>query len=220
MTSGESDIVSIPGRAGVSDRAGVPVGADSNPAAVPADQIADGTDLTVDHGYTGVGLVRLSQLLFYGGAVIVLILDQLTKAWVVANLPLYRPVDLFPWLAPVLSFTSVENTGVAFGLFPGLGLLFTVLSLVVVAGIFIFFRTLPASDLWVHMSLGLVTGGALGNVLDRFLRGYVVDFIDVNFWPFATWPVFNLADSAIVVGVFILLIDSYFAETDGEFPHA
>jgi len=56
----------------------------------------------------------------------------------------------------------------------------------------------------------LVTGGALGNLIDRLTHGYVVDFIDVNFWPLRQWPVFNLADSAIVVGVTILLLDAFF----------
>jgi signal peptidase II len=206
MTSGETDVVSVSERGRPSGRA-TPA-RDADDAADSVDRAARG-DVSPD-----ARSVYLSRVLFFGAVAIVLLLDQVTKAWVVANLPAYRPVNVIPWLAPILSFTSVENTGVAFGLFPGLGSLFTLLALVVVIGIFFFMRTLPASDLWVHLSLGLVTGGALGNVLDRFLRGYVVDFLDVNFWPLATWPVFNLADSAIVVGVFILLVDSFLAEPE------
>lgn len=157
---------------------------------------------------------RRNSLLFYGLIVVILIIDQLTKAWVVATLPPYRPVDIAPWLAPLLSFTFVENTGVAFGLFPGLGGLFTILSALVVVGILIFRRSLPDDELWVHASLGLVTGGAVGNLIDRMTRGYVVDFLDVNAWPLQTWPVFNVADSAIVVGVFVLLVDSFVNERD------
>lgn len=168
----------------------------------------------------GVSAAFLSHVLFGGLLLGVVVADQLTKAWVVANLPVHRPVDVFPWLAPILSFTSVQNTGVAFGLFPALGDLFTLLSVIVVIGILIFRRTLPSVHVWVHGALGLVVGGALGNVIDRLLRGYVVDFLDVNFWPLETWPVFNLADSAIVVGVAILLIDSLLAEPDVEAPDA
>lgn len=152
---------------------------------------------------------HLRHLLFYGAIAIVLLSDQLSKAWVVANLPLYQPTDIFPWLAPILSFTSIRNTGVAFGLFQGLGRFFSFFSVVVLAGIFLFRRTLASTDLWVHLSLGMVVGGAVGNnIVDRLLRGYVVDFLDVNFWPLRRWPVFNIADSAIVVGVIFLLIDS------------
>lgn len=156
----------------------------------------------VDVGY-------LSHLLFYGAALLVLLADQLTKAWVVANLPLYQPTDLVAWLAPVFSLTSIRNTGVAFGLFQGLGNLFAVFSVLVLIGIFVFRRTIEAEDVWTHLSLGLVVGGAVGNnIIDRLLRGYVVDFLDVNFWPLQNWPVFNLADSAIVIGVGVLLVDS------------
>lgn len=157
-------------------------------------------------------LARYSRVLFFSAAGVVVVLDQLVKNWVVATLPPYRPVDVFPWLAPILSFTFVENTGASFGMFPQLGQLFLYLSLAVVIGIAVFLYTLPRSDVGLHLALGLVAGGALGNDIDRIVRGYVVDFLDVNFRPFATWPVFNLADSAIVVGVAILLIDSFLAE--------
>jgi signal peptidase II len=165
----------------------------------------------VDVGY-------LSHILFYGAIVGVLLADQLTKVWVVASLPPYQPTDIFPWLAPILSFTSIRNTGVAFGLFQGLGKFFSLFSILVLIGIFVFRRTMSADELWVHLALGMVVGGALGNnIVDRLLRGYVVDFLDVNFWPLQSWPVFNLADSAIVVGVGLLLVDSFFLQTsEGE----
>ena len=153
-----------------------------------------------------------NRWILIGCAVVVLALDQITKAWVVANLPLYTPVDLADWLDPILSFTWVKNTGVAFGLFPQLGVFFGVLQALVILGILYYQRTLPPDEIWLHVSLGLVVGGALGNLLDRITRGYVVDFFDVNFWPLHGWPVFNIADSAIVVGVTILFIDSFFEE--------
>lgn len=155
-----------------------------------------------------------SRWILIGCAVVVLALDQLTKAWVVANLPLYTPTNLVESLAPILSLTFVKNTGVAFGLFPQLGAFFTVLQAIVILGILYYQRTLPPDELWLHVSLGLVVGGALGNLVDRLTRGYVVDFFDVNLWPLHTWPVFNIADSAIVMGVMILLIDSFVEQQD------
>ncbi|MBN2393589.1 MAG: signal peptidase II [Anaerolineae bacterium] len=149
-----------------------------------------------------------SRLLLWGGAALVVALDQLSKSWVVHHLPAYTPVDWIPQLASLLSFTFVKNTGVAFGLFPQLGGLFTILSAIVIAGIFVFHRVIAGNDLWVYSGLGLVTGGALGNLVDRLTRHYVVDFIDVNFWPFREWPVFNIADSAVVAGVAVLLLDA------------
>lgn len=150
-----------------------------------------------------------SRLLFYGGAAIVLVIDQLSKLWVVRTIPAYTPTDFFPWLSPILSFTFVHNTGVAFGLLPQLGEIFKVLVAAVVIGIVFFQRKLAPTEMWMHLALGLVTGGALGNLLDRFTRGFVVDFLDVNFWPFRNYAVFNVADSAVVVGVAILLLDSF-----------
>ena len=150
-----------------------------------------------------------SRLLLWGGAALVVALDQLSKAWVVYHLPAYTPVDWIPQLASLFSFTFVRNTGVAFGLFPQLGGIFTVFSAVVIVGILIFQQAIAGTDFWLHGALGLVTGGALGNLIDRLVRSYVVDFIDVNFWPFRQWPVFNIADSAIVVGVTILLLDAF-----------
>jgi signal peptidase II len=150
-----------------------------------------------------------SRLLFWGGMASIVALDQLSKWWVLRHLPAYTPVDLISQLAPVFSFTFVKNTGVAFGLFPHLGGLFTVLSALVTVGILIFHRAIAEDDLWVYGGLGLVTGGALGNLIDRLAHGYVVDFIDVNLWPLREWPVFNIADSAIVVGVAILLLDAF-----------
>ena len=150
-----------------------------------------------------------SRLLLWGGAALVVGLDQLSKSWVVHHLPAYTPVDWIPQLASLFSFTFVKNTGVAFGLFPQLGSLFTILSAIVIVGIFVFHRVIAGNDLWVYGALGLVTGGALGNLVDRLARGYVVDFIDVNFWPFREWPVFNIADSAVVVGVAVLLLDAF-----------
>lgn len=171
---------------------------------------------------SSMGLVSLSRDrnaagrawhgLFYGAIIAVLLLDQVTKAWVATNLPLMEPVDLVSWMAPVLSFTFVQNTGIAFGLFPGLGRLFLIFSVVVALGAVVLRMKVVGPKWWGHLALGLVVGGALGNVIDRLVRGYVVDFLDVNFWPFRTWPVFNFADASVVIGVGLLLLDSLLVE--------
>ncbi|MBN1262065.1 MAG: signal peptidase II [Anaerolineae bacterium] len=152
-------------------------------------------------------------LLLWGVAAVVVLADQLSKLWVVNNLPEYVSVDIIPWLSPIFSFTRLSNTGVAFGLFPQFGGFFTVLSLVVVVAIVLFYRSLSSGDWLTHLALGLQIGGALGNLVDRLARGFVViDFIDLNFWPLRDWPVFNLADSSIVVGVGLLLLATWLEE--------
>lgn len=175
-----------------------------------------GTTQVVPAGSSSIS----SRLPFFGMAALSLVIDQVTKAWIIAALHPNESVDLARWLAPILSLTHVQNTGVAFGLFPGLSRLFTILSLVVIIGILSFRRSLPGDALWLHGALGLVSGGALGNLADRVLRGHVVDFIDVNVWPLATWPVFNAADAAIVAGVAVLLVDSLLAEREGTLASA
>lgn len=126
--------------------------------------------------------------------------DQLTKRWVHANLgpaPHGRVLVLADdWLKLVYS----SNTGVAFGLFQNLPGLFTVTAIVVTAGaIYAYVVHLPNRSGWVQSSAGLIAGGAVGNIADRLRLGYVIDFVSVGWWP-----IFNLADSAISVGVAML----------------
>lgn len=134
-----------------------------------------------------------------GVAAVIFGLDQLTKALIVQNIPLYGSWSLFPALAPLFRFTFITNTGAAFGMFPQLGGVFMIIALVVVAGIVFFYHHLPTENLWIRLCLGLQLGGALGNLVDRIARGYVVDFVDIGFWP-----IFNLADVSILLGVTIL----------------
>lgn len=161
-----------------------------------------------------------ARLLLITPAVTVLGIDQLSKAWIASNIAEYTTVQLAPWLEPVLSITPIRNTGGVFGLLPGLGMVFQYLSLIIVIAILFYQRAVPARQYWIHIALGLVSGGALGNVVDRFTRGYVLDFIDVNFWPLTHYPIFNGADSAIVIGVFVLLIDMLFSKQDRILSHA
>jgi len=125
--------------------------------------------------------------------------DQLSKIWIRANL--LRGQSLFD--IGFLQISHVHNTGAAFGLFPDQSLVLTIIGVVGVVAIllcvFLSHRRLPFIDNMLSKSaLGLVLGGTVGNLIDRFRFGYVTDFID-----FRVWPVFNVADSAVTIGVII-----------------
>ncbi len=120
-------------------------------------------------------------------AAAVLGLDQLTKAFASAHLVPGEPV---PVLGNFLRLTLVHNTGAAFGLFPGSRLPFILVSVLAIAVV-------------LYVLLGWILGGALGNLLDRIRWGRVVDFIDVGIGT-VRWPVFNVADSAVTLGVILL----------------
>ena len=132
-------------------------------------------------------------------ALLALVADQISKYLVLSNLNPGQSWNPVAFLTPWVSITHVTNTGAAFGLFPDQGSLFVIIAVIVVAAIIFYYRHLPAGQWWIKVSLGLQLGGALGNLLDRLRLGYVIDFID-----FKIWPVFNMADSAIVIGVAIL----------------
>ena len=142
------------------------------------------------------------QTLFLAAAVLVLAADQLTKALAVKYL---EPVGSIPLLG-FLHLTYVENRGAAFGLLQNQTLFFVVVGVVVVGGLVWSYRYLPAVSPLLNLCLGLQLGGALGNLIDRLRQGYVVDFLDLTWWP-----VFNIADSAIVVGVGIMAWQLFFA---------
>lgn len=132
-------------------------------------------------------------------AVLVLAIDQYTKALVVSNLTLYESWAPIPALVGRFDIHFVTNTGAAFGLFQNGSLIFAIVATAVSIVILVYSRFLPAGQWLVRLSLGLQLGGAVGNLIDRVRLGYVVDFIDVHFWP-----VFNIADSAVVCGVALL----------------
>ncbi len=139
-------------------------------------------------------------------------LDQFTKRLVLLNLAVGQMWNPVTFLRPLVTVTHVTNTGAAFGLFQEHGVLFAIVAVVVVVGIIVFYRYLPPRQGLLRLSLGLQLGGALGNLLDRVRLGSVVDFID-----FKIWPVFNLADMAIVAGVSILAFVLLFGEQgDGQ----
>jgi len=133
-------------------------------------------------------------------AVLALLADQESKHWVQDR---FRFSDEYASAQIVvpdwLSLTYVRNKGAAFGVLPNETLLFVLIAVVVVGVIVAYFRFLPSNRPWLKLSLGLQLGGALGNLIDRLRQGYVVDFVSVK-----SFPIFNIADSCIVVGVVIL----------------
>lgn len=132
-------------------------------------------------------------------AILILAADQLSKHIIQQRLAPGEFWIPLPSLGRLFRISYVTNTGAAFGLFPSHGGIFVVVALAVVVFIVVYYPHLPA-DCWpMHLSLGLQLGGAMGNLVDRLRLGHVVDFVDVGFWP-----VFNLADGALVTSVIIL----------------
>jgi signal peptidase II len=139
---------------------------------------------------------------------LVVVVDQASKAIVVRNIGLH---DYVPLIDGLLSLSHVRNHGAAFGLLsdwniPYQSLLLSTLSLLALGAIAAYFVRLPKSAWLPRLSLSLVLGGAVGNVIDRLRLGYVVDFVHV-YWRDYQWPDFNVADSAITIGVALLVID-------------
>lgn len=139
--------------------------------------------------------------------VLTMIADQVSKAYVVAHLDLHESWMPVKAIDPVFRFTHVHNTGAAFGLFPQGGSIFLIIAVIVSVVIVYYYHQLSDSAWLVRLALGLQLGGALGNVVDRVRLGYVVDFFNVEYWP-----VFNVADSCIVVGVALLALIMFWEE--------
>lgn len=127
-------------------------------------------------------------------ALIIVLLDQASKLWITSHL---APGQSFP-LGFIL-ITYVRNSGAAFGLLANQNLLIIFAVLIGVAAIILYYAYPPFQTNWTRVSLGLLLGGAVGNLVDRLRFGFVVDFIDLR-----VWPVFNVADSAITTGICIL----------------
>ena len=137
---------------------------------------------------------------------LVVILDQLSKYQASQCLLLFESVPIITGV----NLTMVHNTGAAFGLLSQAGgwqrWLFIGITFVICTGIVIWLHSLPVYKRWLPASLALIIGGALGNLWDRIMLGYVIDFIELYYRSWS-WPVFNLADSAITLGATMLFID-------------
>jgi len=134
-------------------------------------------------------------------AMLVLIADQGSKALIRYLMPVDTSIALVPGIVHI---THVRNPGAAFSLFPDQRLIFLIASIAVIISIVYYYRRAGGVDRMLTIALGLVLGGATGNLIDRVVSGRVTDFID-----FRVWPIFNIADSAIDIGVALLIISMF-----------
>lgn len=146
------------------------------------------------------------------------ILDQVTKFLVRTNVMLGDIWSPWPWLTQYVRIAHIKNSGAAFGMLPSFSDIITVISIVVIIVILYYFPRISKDEWLLRLALGLEMGGALGNLTDRIRQGYVTDFISV--WNF---PVFNIADASISIGVAILILSMWFKEqekqpADGSHP--
>jgi signal peptidase II len=156
--------------------------------------------------------MRPSRILLVAGvALAVFVLDRITKAWVIANIPLgtARPV-----VGDYVRIVHAQNTGAAFGLLPERTTLLSVLSVIAVLAIVYYYRQIASNSSLVSATLGMQLGGAFGNLLDRVTQGYVVDFVDVGVGDIRFWA-FNVADSSIVIGIFLVTAALWYEEHRG-----
>lgn len=143
-------------------------------------------------------------------ATIVVALDQWTKNLVEANIPLWQAYPPFPSLAQYFNLVHYQNSGAAFGLLRGQAGLFVVVAVVVIVIIVMYSRFLTYDGWWMRLALGLMLGGAVGNLVDRVTQGGLV----TDFMRFTVtiggrvyeWPSWNVADASIVVGTILLAI--------------
>jgi signal peptidase II len=140
--------------------------------------------------------------------VLIVVSDQLSKAAIRATLGLHESITVIPNL---VDLTHVRNTGAAFGFlntadFPYKGAVVTIMATLALLAIAFYAMKLPAEDRLVRFALALILGGAIGNLIDRALVGYVLDFVDVYWRDWHFWA-FNVADSAITIGAVLMILD-------------
>jgi signal peptidase II len=150
----------------------------------------------------------MPMLIWLWLSVLVVVVDQLTKRLVDTSMQLYQSVELVPFF----QLTYLRNQGAAFSFLAGAGgwqrWFFIGLAVAASALICFWLKRMDKERRWEAAAWALVLGGALGNLIDRVVYGYVIDFLDVYYGQWH-WPAFNVADSAITVGVAMLLIDSF-----------
>ena len=148
-------------------------------------------------------------------SLLIIIIDQATKWWAISELALYESIPVFP----SFNITLAYNHGAAFSFLAGEAgwqrWFFVGLALVVSVALLLWLSKLKSHAKLEAASLTLILGGAIGNVIDRFIHGYVIDFLDVYYGSYH-WPIFNIADSAICVGAALLIIDSFRKKSEQE----
>jgi signal peptidase II len=146
-------------------------------------------------------------------SLLVVVLDQVTKMWVSATLELHQSIGVLPFF----DLRLVHNEGAAWSLLADASgwqrWFLSGLAILISAVIVVWLSRLERQQRWLACALALILGGALGNVIDRVMYGYVIDFIDI-YYQHRHWPVFNIADSAISVGAIMLLIDALWGHAE------
>ena len=140
---------------------------------------------------------------------VLIVLDQLVKAYVVQNIALG---EVKPWIPNLVSLTYLQNRGAAFSMLQDQQLLFAVITLVVVLGAIWYLHKHMEDSFWMVLGLTLIIAGGLGNFIDRISQGFVVDMFHLDFVNFA---IFNVADSYLTVGVVVLLLTMLKEEMNG-----
>ncbi len=154
---------------------------------------------------------RVSGLRFLWLTFILIVLDQFTKQWVIRVFDLYESIEVMPYL----NLTYVRNMGAAFSFLSDQGgwqrWLFTFFAIAISVVLLIWLRRNPVSLWRQNTAFALILAGAIGNVIDRIMYGYVIDFLDVyvNDWH---WPAFNVADMAITIGAVLMLLEAFFEQ--------
>lgn len=149
--------------------------------------------------------------LLFGVAGISVGLDQWTKLWVRTNIEFggqWLP-EWLSWLSPYARIVYWHNSGAAFGIFQNGNLVFTILAFIVIGAILFYYRQVEEEDWTLKLAMGLQLGGAAGNLIDRLLMGKVTDFISIS-----VFPVFNIADASISIGVAVLLLGVWLKERE------
>ncbi|MBI4322497.1 MAG: signal peptidase II [Chloroflexi bacterium] len=146
---------------------------------------------------------RYKSLLPFGVALVVFALDQATKIMAASYLGSANGREHLEVIGSWLRFAYVTNSGAAFGILQDRTTLFTIIAFLAIPILIFFHNSLPSGGWIAKICVGLLLGGTLGNLVDRVRFGYVVDFIDVGVGNLR-WPTFNVADSAFVIGVFVL----------------
>ncbi len=145
-----------------------------------------------------ISKVRLGLKAFLSVVFLVMLVDQVSKTYVISRM---QPGDSLPLIPGIFHLTYVRNPGAAFGILAHQTTFFIVISLLMIALIFFGRRFFSTRRIFLQLALSLQVGGALGNLIDRIRFGYVIDFLD-----FRIWPVFNFADVAMVAGMILLFL--------------
>jgi signal peptidase II len=156
-------------------------------------------------------LLRTYSLLIIVATVIIS-LDQFTKYIIRQNFELWTDVWApWDWMFPYARIINVPNTGVAFGMFQGFGDIFSIVAIIVSLIIIFYFPKVPLSDWSLRLAMSLQLSGAVGNLIDRLTIGYVTDFISIG-----NFPVWNIADASITIGVGVLIVGVWISEIDAK----